>query len=312
MEYKVKMISQPTIIALSSMQLEMEGVVEMVRVIRDIAPDCLPDDVEEQLARAEEAGEQYDVACNLLFPHALYGEGDRVLSDNELLVELSGRKCYNSFGLKAGLKENSAYIANLFGSPTKIPHASVIYHAKMSFFFAGISRRMTHELIRHYVGADRSEEGCPSQESTRYTEHPGHFVPHPRVLANADELRSFHVTMTELYRAYRTYIASENEVFEIKHGRTATGMDRKRIYEAAASYLSGAAATSMVWTTNPIALQKIFTERCDEASDLEFQRFAKQLRSLCHERWPNLFRGSNPALGGMHQTEGVIKAGPDA
>lgn len=296
MEHKVTLLVNPIIIALASMQLEMEGVVEMVHAIKDIAPACLPTDVEAQLSHAAEVGESYALATDLLFPHAMYGEGDRALSDNELLVELAGRKCYNSFGLKAGAKENSAYIANLFGSPPKIPHASVMYHAKMTFFFAGISRRMSHELIRHYVGADRSEEGCPSQESTRYTEHPGHFVPHPRVLADADDLRSFTVCMTEVYRAYRAYIASESEMFEAKHKRAATGMDRKRIYEAAASYLPGAAATSMIWTTNPIALQKIFTERCDEASDLEFQRFAKQLRALCYERWPNLFRESNLVL----------------
>ncbi len=294
--YTVKMIEAPTIIPLASMALEMEGLVEMTRCIRDISPACMPHNLEERLARAEENGESYERAADLLFPHAMYGEEDRVLTDNELIVELAGRKCYNSFGLKAGQKENSGYIANLFGAPGKIPHASVLYHAKMTFFFSGISRRMSHELIRHYVGADRSEEGCPSQESTRYTEHPGHFIPHPRVLNDADELRSFTVSMAEIYRAYRSYISSENEMFESKHKRTPTGMDRKRIYEAAASYLPGAAATSMIWTTNPMALQKIFTERCDEASDLEFQRFAKQLRRICYEKWPNLFRESNPAL----------------
>jgi hypothetical protein len=32
------------------------------------------------------------------------------------------------------------------------------------------------------------------------------------------------------------------------------------------------------------------------AADLEIQRFACKLRDLCHSRWPNLFRASNPAV----------------
>ncbi len=71
--------------------------------------------------------------------------------------------------------------------------------------------------------------------------------------------------------------------------------DRKRIYEASAQLLPGAACTSFTWTTNPMALSKLFTERCDFAADLEIQRFAVKLRALCYERWPNLFRESNPA-----------------
>ncbi len=66
-------------------------------------------------------------------------------------------------------------------------------------------------------------------------------------------------------------------------------MDRKRIYESAAQRLPGAAATSFTWTTNPIALSKLFRERCDYAADLEIQRFANKLRVIAVERWPHLF-----------------------
>ncbi len=206
--------------------------------------------------------------------------------------------CYNSFGLKAGRRSNAEYVSNLFGEPGKIPHASVLYHAKMTFFFGGIGRRVSHELIRHYVGADRDEEGSPSQESTRFTHHSGHFSLHPRDAGDAEATEFFLNDMNEAYSRYHRYLKREVDNFKLKNGGAEPkGMDRKRIYEAAAQRLPGAACTSFTWTTNPMALAKLFEERCDYAADLEIQRFAKQLRVVCYKRWPNLFKASNPAYG---------------
>jgi thymidylate synthase (FAD) len=249
----------------------------LVRWLKEFAPDCL--DESEELLHPRDR----------IFPHS------DAVSDNELLVELCGRKCYNSFGKKAGRRSNAEYIANLFGTPDKIPHASVLYHAKMSFFFAGIGRRVSHELIRHYVGADRDEEGSPSQESTRFTHHSGHFSLHPRDAADEGAAHQFVIDMGDAYDRYRSYLLREEAKYREIHGTDPKGMDHKRIYEAAAQRLPGAACTSFTWTTNPMALQKLFTERCDYAADLEIQRFATKLRDLCHARWPNLFRVTNPA-----------------
>lgn len=278
----VKLVNEPTIFVLAEMMIDPQAYDNLLEWLREFAPDCLD---------AASVGSAYDQ----IIPHAIE-EGGRVLSSNELHVELCGRKCYNSFGQKAGRKTNAEYIANLFGEPGKIPHASVLYHAKMTFFFAGIGRRVSHELIRHYVGADRDEEGSPSQESTRFTHHSGHFSLHPRMAADPRQTIQFQVCMNEVYRMYRNYLAREVEWFKGEHdGAEPKGMDRKRIYEAAAQLLPGAACTSFTWTTNPMALAKLFAERCDYASDLEIQRFATKLRDLCYTRWPNLFMASNPA-----------------
>jgi thymidylate synthase ThyX len=196
--------------------------------------------------------------------------------------------CYNSFGLKAGKKENADYIANT--QQGDIPHASIMYHAKMSFFIGDVSRRVSHELIRNYVGADRDEEGNPSQESTRYTHHPGHFIVHPRTEAGgAESVEQFRQDMQSAYDAYLRYISREVEAYRAQHGKDPQQIDRKRIYECAADRLPMACATSWIWTTNPIALAKLFRERANEHADLEFQRFAYKWKALCLRRWPNLF-----------------------
>ncbi len=278
---EAKIVTEPTIFVLAEMAIHPQGYADMIGWLEEFAPQCLAPVEEGQSDRER------------IFPHTEWTEGR---TDNELLVELSGRKCYNSFGQKAGRRSNAAYIANLFGLPGKIPHSSVLYHAKMTFFFAGISRRVSHELIRHYVGADRTEEGSPSQESTRYTHHSGHFTLHPRMAADPRQAAQFAVDMNDAYARYQGYLTREFEAYAAEHGgKQPRRMARKRIYEAAAQLLPGAACTSFIWTTNPMALDKLFAERCDYAADLEIQQFASQLRELCYARWPNLFRATNPA-----------------
>lgn len=281
-------VTEPTIFVLAEMAIHDEAYGQLIDWLAEFAPQCLAPEEPGQTARER------------IFPHTEWEEGR---TDNELLVEMSGRKCYNSFGQKAGRRSNAAYIANLFGTPGKIPHSSVLYHAKMTFFFAGIGRRVSHELIRHYVGADRTEEGSPSQESTRYTHHSGHFSLHPRMADDPDQAAQFAVDMNEAYGRYQGYLDREFAAYAARNdGKEPKGMRRKRVYEAAAQILPGAACTSFIWTTNPMALSKLFAERCDYAADLEIKRFAVKLRDLCYERWPNLFRAANPAyLAKMQQ-----------
>lgn len=269
----VTVLFQPVVIPLAEMTLLPQGLDDLVEWVGDYRPECLP-------------GE--DPTGMDLFPHD-GTEGGRSLTGNELLVELAGRNCYHSYGAKAGKKSNRDYIAHTQSGT--VPHRSIMYHAKMTFFVAGISRRVSHELIRHYVGADRSEEGSPSQESTRYTHHPGHFIVPPKMALDGQSVDKFIVAMSAAYNEYHDYIDRETEAYRAASGEEPKGMTRKRIYEAAAGLLPMQAATSLVWTTNPVALAKMFAERTDESADAEFRRLALQWQRLCVARWPNLFPG---------------------
>jgi len=270
----------PTVAAIGQMALMHEGIADMVDWVRDRRPDCIPEIKRGSLSR-------HGDRIMSLFPHKGTEKSGRIVSDNELLVELSGRKCYDSFGEKAGRKTNREYIVNT--QRGDIPHGSIMYHAKMSFFIGGVSRRVSHELIRHYVGADRNEEGSPSQESTRYVEHSGRYIAHPRILDNENEISFFAEAMQKNRDEYLRYIDRCNRRYEAEHGKLPKGIERKRIFESASPYLSHAAETSFIWTTNPIALAKLFKERCNEGADLEFQRLANTWKKLALREWPNLF-----------------------
>lgn len=291
MHEKITMLTgEPTIAVIAEQTIRPNGVMEMMEWVKSHRPECLPDDFNLSNLIDRDYGKS---SIAPLFPHTMKRANawnaslGPDLSDNELLVELAGRKCYDSFGLKAGQKTNAEYIANTQSGEVK--HASILYHAKMTFFIAGVSRRVSHELIRNYVGADRDEEGAPSQESTRFTHHYGSYIAPPRVLDDQNELEHFEHAMQTNYNGYLGFIDRQFVKLGGDLGGLAKGMARKRIYEAASSYLSHACETSFIWTTNPGALTKLLIERDNEAADAEFQRFAKKWKRICLAHWPNLF-----------------------
>lgn len=65
----------------------------------------------------------------------------------EKLVEVAGRLCYWSFA-KPRPGGNSAYINHIL----EVGHGSVCEHAVYNLIFEGVSRSLTHELVRHRAG----------------------------------------------------------------------------------------------------------------------------------------------------------------
>jgi len=273
----------PIVEVIGYMQLDPEGVMNMAKWVEKYRPNCLPE------------GGFNDVLD--LMPHdgfdiGLNGE-ERAVTDNELLCEIAGRKCYDSFADAGAKRTNGEYLRSMWQG--RVPHRSTGYHAKISFFFAHISRRVSHELIRNYVGSDRDEEGSPSQESTRFTHHPGVYIAHPYCLDKPEELLRFERSVQLNYEEYVETIQRKVSLFEAANGKKPVGLDKKRIYESTAGDLHMSCGTSFIWTTNSMALTKFFHERDDEAADMEMCRFARTVKRVCLQRWPNLFPDFVPA-----------------
>lgn len=95
----------------------------------------------------------------------------------EVLAEAAGRTCYMSFG--KGRKTNADYLERIISSH----HGSVLEHCVWNFLVTGISRSLTHELIRHRAGwgyclagdtliysdrhQGRNEDGTPKKNGTK-------------------------------------------------------------------------------------------------------------------------------------------------
>lgn len=293
----------PFIASIGDMRLDEEGVLQMASWIAQHRPECVPkggfDDVIDLLPH-----DGFDI-------DPLTGM-KRGVTDNELLAEIAGRKCYDSFAEAGKPRSNGEYLTSMWQG--RIPHRSTGYHPHMTFFIANVSRRVSHELIRNYVGHAKDEEGAPSQESTRFTHHPGIYIAHPYYVDAIDdgtprsqvlgaefggesELDLFRNRAQCNYEEYVATIKRKVETYTRKNGKPPVGLDKKRIYESTAGDLLMSCGTSFVWTTNPMALTKFFHERDDDAADMEMSRFARAWKRLCLKRWPNLFPDFHPKLG---------------
>lgn len=279
----------PIVVVLAEQKLDHNGVMEMAQWVQRYRPQCVP---EQGFQNVFDLLPHDGLEVDPMQDEPGNPGPQRTVSDNELLCELAGRKCYDSFAEAAKPRSNNEYLQSMWQG--RVPHRSTGYHAKMTFFFAHISRRVSHELIRNYVGSDRDEEGSPSQESTRFTHHPGTYIAHPYYLENEDELWQFKTAAQDNYIRYVSTILRKINTYREKHNDEPKGLDKKRIYESTAGDLLMSCGTSFIWTTNPMALTKFFHERDDESADMEMCRFARTVKRVCLARWPNLFTDFQP------------------
>lgn len=105
-------------------------------------------------------------------------DADRFLegaaSDGEFAAEVAGRLCYLSFP-RPRPGGPAAYHEHILASG----HGSVYHHSVYEFVISGVSRSLTHELVRHKAGVD------PSELSQRYVDASMARVVVPPLLAPA-------------------------------------------------------------------------------------------------------------------------------
>ena len=117
---------------------------------------------------------------------------DRLDWPSELVVETAGRLCYLSYG--TGRSDLTAYVNNILASR----HGSVLEHAVWGFILTGISRSLTHELVRHRAGM------AYSQLSQRYVdESKAKFVMPPAIQGHPEEEERWVQEVTDDLRNYR-------------------------------------------------------------------------------------------------------------
>ena len=95
----------------------------------------------------------------------------------EKLIETAGRVCYMSFQ-RPRPGGNKAYIGHLL----EVGHGSVLEHAVFNLLFTGVSRSLTHELVRHRAGFGFS------QLSQRFVDESKCSFVEPEVIAADPEL----------------------------------------------------------------------------------------------------------------------------
>jgi thymidylate synthase (FAD) len=199
---------------------------------------------------------------------------------SELIVELAGRTCFMSFGDKQFRKTNAAYVGNLIQQG----HGSVLEHAVWDLLITGVSRSLTHELVRHRAGVGIS------QVSQRYVDESTADFIEPAVIAADPELHAAWKSSIEAsHDAYKSLV----EKLAIRVETTFPDLPRtqrlKMAREAARSVLPNATETKVLLSANARALRWIMTLRGGEGAEPEIRRLAVKLARLMQKEAPNLF-----------------------
>lgn len=179
--------------------------------------------------------------------------------DGSALVEFAGRACYQSWTRpNPATATNRGYIAHLI----EVGHLSVLEHASVTFYIEGVSRSLTHELVRH-------RHFSYSQLSQRYVDETDRTMVdgiEPDVIANNPEAHTqFQMAMEQADIAY----AKIAGILESSGKFT-----RKQVRQAARAVLPNATETKIVVTGNYRAWRHFIDLRATPAADVEIRALA--------------------------------------
>jgi thymidylate synthase (FAD) len=197
----------------------------------------------------------------------------------EALTEVAGRVCYMSFG--KGRKSNREYLDNILTSK----HGSVLEHAVWSVLITGVSRALTHELVRHRAGFGYS------QLSQRYVDEGDARYVVPPLYQESEALRQkWQETIDGLRKAYADLAEATSQYVQEKHPEMAARDRRKWARQAARSVLPNATETKIFVTGNSRAWRHFLELRGSPHADTEIRWLASEVFRVFKKEAPNIFQ----------------------
>ena len=168
----------------------------------------------------------------------------------------------------------------------KSGHESVLEHWSATFAVSGVSRALTHQLVRHRIASY-------SQQSQRYVNMGGFDYVTPQSIAQANDTKKLvKVHMGEhtdtISRAYVDLMSQIQCLYE--------SMIKRGIPEEDARYiLPNACTTNIIVTMNARSLRNFFALRCCERAQWEIRELANKMLEECIKVAPNIFSDAGPS-----------------
>lgn len=221
------------------------------------------------------------VASTMVLPEAkeLMAQQEDTTAVDHTAV-LAGRTCYQSYG--RAYAPTAADEDYLRSTVLQQAHYSVAEHAILAFHIAGVSRSLTHELVRHrHFGY--------SQLSQRYVDSAEMDWVCPIEFLDDEAMRW---DVQEVWdRALVTYGVLVRRKMEQLAAEGVTGTEaRKRARQAARAVLPNCAETRLVVSGNPRAWREAMEKRSSPGAEPEIRRlFAEHLLPILKTEAPFLF-----------------------
>ena len=196
-------------------------------------------------------------------------------TDGERLAEYAGRACYMSQANSAK-RTTAEYLENI----KQLAHFSVLEHANYSFLFEGVSRSLSHELVRH-------RHQSPSQLSQRYVDESdvGFVVP-VAILGDVELEAEYAETCA---RALDRYTELVDTLLDKYASIASTTERRKKAREAAREVLPNGTETKLVVTGNARTWRHFLRLRGSLGADAQIARLAVEVFKQLNAVAPGFF-----------------------
>lgn len=187
--------------------------------------------------------------------------------DADAICAAAAKSCYSSRSAADLLGEGDP--AKTLDKVVGMGHHSVIEHAVFTFSVEGVSRSLTHQLVRHRVASF-------SQQSQRYVpmEEPSYVVP-GSVAGDPQAAEVYRNAMETAWDAYNLLL------------RTVPPEDARYV-------LPNGCTTNITITMNARELLHFFSLRCCERAQWEIRALAERMLSICREVSPAIFEHAGP------------------
>jgi len=184
-----------------------------------------------------------------------------ITPDAEKVIETAGRTSYQSFE-----RQSETSYKTFIKMLIRNKHESVLEHASASFKISGISRALTHQLVRHRL--------CSfTQQSQRYVNEDNFNYIEPDDIKNNQNAHEIYIELMEQIR--KRY--SQLRKLGIKK-------------EDARFILPNSTESEIIMTANFRELRHLLTLRGEKAAQWEIRRLAIEILELLKKEVPDIFQ----------------------
>lgn len=214
----------------------------------------------------------------------------------EKVIAGAAKLCYSKSKIEElmnnlGRDEIERFISML----ATVGHESPFEHISFTFGIEGVSRSLTHQLVRHRIGSSYS------QKSQRYVrEGSFEYIIPPHIDSIPEATKIYKKAMED---AQNTYDELAKQLFEkhykyyLSKGKTeesARNAAEKKSIEDARYVLPNSCETKIVVTMNARALFNFFNKRCCNRAQWEIRELAIEMLKLVINVAPNVFKMAGP------------------
>lgn len=202
-----------------------------------------------------------------------------VTKDAISIIYAACRQCYSpKFAgdlieeVRSDIKKQEDFVCKVVSSG----HESPIEHVKFTFAIEGVSRALTHQLVRHRIASF-------SQQSQRYVKATNfNYIIPPSIELDKDLREKFIRMMEEIQNGYNDFLESFKK--KDKSG--------EQVNQDARFLLPQAAETKIVVTMNCRELLHFFEQRCCNRAQWEIRGLAVTMLEICQDKLPAVFAES--------------------